>query len=189
MNDDITVRAATVAEARGIARVLVDAWQTTYAGILPADFLASFTYDQHEAGTRGHLESLSTSSVVFVAVEENSGVVGVAHVRQTEAGPRGFSAELDALYVLASHQRRKVGNRLLQAVVRWLREHGNQSMFLWVLRDNPYRRFYDKVGGELLKEEKQDDFGGATVTSVAYGWRDLDALSARLVEGCGKPPA
>jgi hypothetical protein len=37
MNDDITVRAAGVADAQGIARVLVDGWKTTYAGILPGD--------------------------------------------------------------------------------------------------------------------------------------------------------
>ncbi len=40
--NDITIRAAGVADARGMAHVLVDGWRTTYAGILPADFLASF---------------------------------------------------------------------------------------------------------------------------------------------------
>ena len=50
MNDAITIREATVAEARGIARLLVDGWQTTHAGILPATFLASLNYDQHEVG-------------------------------------------------------------------------------------------------------------------------------------------
>jgi hypothetical protein len=63
------------------------------------------------------------------------------------------------------------------------KDRGDQSMSLWVLRDNPYRRFYDRVGGEVLADEKQDDFSGRKVTSVAYGWRDLDALSTRLGEG------
>ena len=53
-------------------------------------------------------------------------------------------------------------------------------MFLWVLRDNPYRRFYDRLGGEMLNEHKQEDYGEGNVTSVAYGWRDLEALSASL---------
>jgi GNAT superfamily N-acetyltransferase len=188
VNDSIvTVRAATVADARGIARVLVDGWQTTYAGILPADFLASFTYDRHEAGTRQHLEKLPTSSALFVAVEEHSDVVGVAHVQQAEAGPEGFSAELDAIYVLPSRQRRGVGERLLRAVVEWLKDRGHRSMFLWVLHDNPFRHFYEKLGGELLNEQKQDDFG-TLVTSVAYGWRDLDALSARLIRSAAPSP-
>ena len=168
MNDAITVREATVAEARGIARVLVDGWQTTYAGILQATFLASFDYDRHEVGTRELLKHLpSSSAAMFVAVEENGVVVGVASVREAEAGPRDFSAELDALYVLPSAQRRNIGRRLFRSAVRWLRDRGHASMFLWVLRDNPYRRFYDRLGGEMLNEYKQEEFGEGNVTSVA----------------------
>jgi GNAT superfamily N-acetyltransferase len=189
MNDAITIREATVAEARGIARVLVDGWQTTYTGILPATFLASFNYDQHEAGTRELLKSLpSSSAAVFVALEENGAVVGVAYVREAKAGPKDFSAELDAIYVLPSAQRRIIGGRLFRRAVRWLRDRGHASMFLWVLRDNPYRRFYDRLGGEMLNEQKQEDFGEGNVTSVAYGWRDLEALSASL-EGVNRPTA
>jgi GNAT superfamily N-acetyltransferase len=182
MVNDVTVQAATVADARGIARVLVDAWQTTYAGLMPAEFLASFDYDQHEAGTRQHLENLPASAAVFVAVNESGGVVGVAHVRESNTGLRDFSDELDAIYVSPSVQRRNVGRRLLQAVVRWLQDRGHRSMFLWVLRDNPYRQFYERLGGELMSEQRRDEFGGASVVSVAYGWRDLDALAARLGE-------
>ena len=179
MDGQIMVRQAIVADARGIARVLVDGWQATYAQILPADFLAAFNYDRHEAGARHLLDTLAESSAVFVAVVDG-GVVGVAHVRELEPHASGFSAELDAIYVLPSLQRRRVGSRLLYDVVRWLKARGRQSMFLWVLRDNPHQRFYDRVGGELLSDEKQDDYGGTTVTSVAYGWRDLDELNTRL---------
>jgi hypothetical protein len=104
MNDDITVRVASSTDAPGIARVLVDGWQTTYAGILPAAFLASFTYEQHEAGTRQHLASLPESSAVFVALRQGRDIVGVAHVRESAESPGQCGAELDALYVLPSLQ-------------------------------------------------------------------------------------
>jgi GNAT superfamily N-acetyltransferase len=151
-------------------------------GILPADFLASFTYDQHEAGTRLHLANLPESSAVFVAVKNNVDIVGVAHIRESTESPAGCAAELDALYVLPSSQRRGVGSRLLATVIRWLKERDRQSMSLWVLRDNPHRQFYDRAGGAVLAAEKQDAFGGSTVTSVAYGWHNLEALSAILSE-------
>lgn len=180
MNDDMTVRVARDMDAPGIARVLVDGWQTTYAGILPASFLASFNYDQHEAATRRHLANLPESSTVFVAVGEDGRITGVAHVRQSAESPGGCAAELDALYVLPSFQRQGIGRRLLAEVVRWLPGRGYQSMSLWVLRDNPYRRFYDRAAGNVLADEKQDEFGGLSVTSVAYGWRNLEALDAVL---------
>jgi GNAT superfamily N-acetyltransferase len=180
MDDDITVRVARDADAPGIARVLVDGWQTTYAGILPASFLATFNYDQHEVATRRHLANLPDTSAVFVAVGEEGGVTGVAHVRQSAESPGGCAAELDALYVLPSFQRQGIGRRLLADVVRWLQGRGCQSMSLWVLHDNPYRRFYDRAAGTVLADEKQDEFGGLSVTSVAYGWRNLEALDAVL---------
>jgi GNAT superfamily N-acetyltransferase len=187
VNDDITVRVAESADALGIAPVLVDGWQTTYAGILPADFLASFTYDQHEAGTRLHLASVPESSAVFVAVENNHDLVGVAQIRESIESPARCAAELDALYVLPSSQSGGVGTRLFAAVVRWLRERDCHSMSLWVLRDNPHRQFYDRVGGVVLAAEKQDTFGSSTVTSVAYGWHDLEALSAILASRFERP--
>src|SRR5688572_6294396 len=122
MNGAVRVRKAAAEDARGIAKVLVDGWKTTYAGILPPEFLASFNYDGHEAGTRQHLENLPTSSAVFVAVAADGSVVGVAHVRQAATGPRNYSAELDAIYVLPPAQGRRVGSRLLLTTVRWLRE-------------------------------------------------------------------
>ena len=180
MKDEVHVREATVDDARGIARVLVDGWKATYAGILPAAFLASFNYEAHEAGTRTHLEHLPTSSAVFVALGEDDSVLGVTHVRETKTGLKDFSAELEAIYVLPAAQRRGVGSHLLLSVVRWLKKRRHRSMFLWVMRDNPWRPFYHRAGGELLNEQKQQDFGGASITLVAYGWRDLNALNDRL---------
>ena len=177
MNDLITVRSATSSDARGIAEVLVDVWKSTYAQILPGDFLDSLSYQQHEANTRELLQSLPTSTAAFVA-DHGADVVGVALIRVTTDD--NFAAELDALYVLPGMQRHRIGSRLLRHVVRWLSERGHASLRLWVLRDNPYRRFYDRSGGELLREERQDEFGGASVVSVGYGWRNLETLAERL---------
>jgi len=181
MDDAIVIREATAADSQGIARVLVDGWQTTYVRILPADFLASFTYDQHEAGTRGLLDSLPSSSAVFVAAEDGA-VVGVAVIREVNEGNE-FSSELDAIYVSPPMQRRGIGRRLVQRVLQWLDDRGNRSMLVWVLRDNPYRRFYEDLGGEFLNQHRDEELGAATVTSVAYGWRDLGTLRVRLDSG------
>jgi hypothetical protein len=43
-------------------------------------------------------------------------------------------------------------------------------MIVWVLRDNPYRRFYEAVGGEVVSE-RMISIGEAELPEVAYGWR------------------
>jgi hypothetical protein len=45
------------------------------------------------------------------------------------------------------------------------RERGRTALMLWAYRDNTYRRFYEKIGGQILAEGFDDD-----VPDVAYGW-------------------
>lgn len=42
-------------------------------------------------------------------------------------------------------------------------------MLIWVLLDNPSRKFYETLGGALVGE-KSVTVGETTVVEVAYGW-------------------
>ena len=106
-------------------------------------------------------------------------IVGVSAVGKAQSAPEGFSAELDALYVLPSRQREGLGQQLTIHSAKWLHKRGHQNCALWVLKANPYREFYTKMGAELVGDGAQT-FGGETVATVAYGWRDLEALVNRL---------
>ncbi len=45
----IRIRKADTTDAGAVARVHVDTWRTTYAGIMPAEYLAGLTYAEREA--------------------------------------------------------------------------------------------------------------------------------------------
>ena len=63
--------------------------------------------------------------------------------RDPSLAEEGFSAEIGALYVLRTHQRRDIGSRLLARMDDELRHHGHTAAALWVLRENRVaRRFY-----------------------------------------------
>ncbi len=47
----VDLREANVLDAAAIAKVHVDSWRTTYAGVVPEDFLAQLSYEQHEHRT------------------------------------------------------------------------------------------------------------------------------------------
>jgi hypothetical protein len=44
-----------------------------------------------------------------------------------------------------------------------------------VLATNPFRRFYEKLGGRLILE-KPIERGGQPFMEVAYGWNDLNTF-------------
>jgi hypothetical protein len=70
------IRAAQPTDAAAIAKVHVDSWRTTYKGIVPDDFLAALSYEQHTHMWRPILSRSPPTSFVYVA-EDPSRQVGV----------------------------------------------------------------------------------------------------------------
>ena len=48
ISDGVTVRRAVRTDAKSIARVHIDSWQSTYRGIVPDDYLAKLSYEERE---------------------------------------------------------------------------------------------------------------------------------------------
>ena len=44
-----------------------------------------------------------------------------------------------------------------------------------MLRDNPARFFYERLGGKLASHRKLQ-VAGVSVEAIAYGWRDLASV-------------
>lgn len=81
-------------------------------------------------------------------------------------------AELYAIYVRKEFQGKGVGRALVLAVVRNLVEQEFQAMGVWVLELNPYRRFYECLGGEFVTEQ-MIELDSLSLNEFAYRWQDL----------------
>jgi GNAT superfamily N-acetyltransferase len=110
------------------ARVHVESWQTTYAGIVPEAYLASLDVVR-EGSWR---EWLGLDVDVFVA-EMDGEVVGFIGGGAIREPVEEFDAELFAIYLLRDVQRRGIGMALLKRLAGSLRERGFGSMMAWVL--------------------------------------------------------
>ncbi|MBI5666733.1 MAG: GNAT family N-acetyltransferase [Chloroflexi bacterium] len=107
-----TVRVAVPDDAPAIARVHVDSWRSTYAGIVPQAFLDGLTYEGREAMWRGNLTNPERQSVLLVAEDENGQPVGF-----TVGGPgrdeqSDYDAELYAIYLLPECQGQGIGRQI-----------------------------------------------------------------------------
>jgi GNAT superfamily N-acetyltransferase len=91
-----------------------------------------------------------------------------------------FAGELGAIYILEEYRGKGTGKALVQSLVRTLLDRGYRSMLVWVLAENLYRPFYEKLGGQYIRS-KEIEIGGRVFEEVAYGWRDIEILLARLV--------
>ena len=177
------VRPARVDDARAIARVHVASWRTTYKGIFPDTLLDGLSVDKREQSWRETLAASEPSSVTLVACDVDGNIVGFISGGVERTGRLGYEGEVYAIYLLQLAQRRGLGTLLVQHFVRELRAQGFGSMAVWVLAANPFRKFYEALGGEVVAE-KQIERGGQSFTETAYGWPDLNKF-----RDSDKPPS
>lgn len=167
------IREATAVDAVGIARVHVDSWRTAYRGIIPDDILDGLTYEQRQQMWAKNLGDPVSQEFVYVAEDETGQIVGFA-----SGGPSWvkeeplYTGELFAIYLLDAYRGKGLGQRLFYQVVARLQQMDLNSMLIWVLAENPARRFYEKLGGQYIKDGVYQR-NGRQFAQVAYGWRDL----------------
>lgn len=175
---EMLVRVAGAGDAGGVARVQVDTWRTQYRGLVPDAFLDGASYEERtQRWTRG-LTQPQTEHCAYVAQTADGTIVGFATGGPDRDGDPEYAGELYAIYILAAHQGRGLGRRLVHAVAAHLATHGRHSMLVWVLKANPSCHFYEALGG-LAVRQRLIEFGGLTHDEIGYGWTDTTVLLSR----------
>jgi len=167
---EFQIRRAETADAGTIARVHVDSWRSTYAGIVPAEFLASLSVDNREQMWRKMLAA--ADALMFVA-EDETGVFGFACGGKLREALESYDAELYAIYLLREGQGKRAGRSLFQALTQALQAAGYSGIALWVLKENPAVKFYERMGGKQIAR-KPIEIGGVQLEEVAFGWPRLE---------------
>ncbi|WP_109489360.1 GNAT family N-acetyltransferase [Occallatibacter savannae] len=167
----ISIRAARPGDAVAIAHVHVESWRSTYAGIVPDEYLAGL---DESLRVKLWQEWLGSGAVVLVA-ERKSEIVGFVHAGKIREPIETADAEIYSLYLLRDAQGRGIGRALLTELSTSLDSQGFSSLGLWVLERNRSRGFYENCGGRL-SASKVIEIGGARLMEVAYWWPDLASL-------------
>lgn len=170
----IHIRKAAVEDAAAIARVHVRTWQSTYRGLLSDEFLDGLSIERREQSWRETLAENEPLELTLVA-EEGGEVVGFANCGPEKNGDSLYRGEVYTIYVLQTAQRKGTGTELIRAAARELMARGLSSLLIWVFAENPFRPFYEALGGRLVGEQPVE-IGEQTLTEVAYGWADTAAL-------------
>lgn len=180
----LTIRRAQSADADAIASVHVASWRTTYPGMVPDRYLVGLSAPTYAASWRRLLQ-FREEGATFVADDDGDGdgdggqgVVGFGSCGPQRSRLEGFGGEFYALYLYDYMQGQGIGRRLMAAMADALMSQGVTSACVWVLRENPSRWFYERLGGTRLAEHTIP-FAGTTLIETAYGWHDLAPL-ARL---------
>ncbi|MHB8528401.1 MAG: GNAT family N-acetyltransferase [Caulobacteraceae bacterium] len=167
---EVLIVPAGPGDAADVARLHVEAWRETYAGILPGPYLRAMNPRTHARRWRLQLTAAKPGDVVLLA-EGPGGLIGYC-----AGAVEGPEAEIYTLYLLKSAQRSGVGRRLLGAAARVLALRGAASLELEVLSENrPARGFYEHLGGKNAGERPVRGWGGGLMETI-YHWHDITTL-------------
>lgn len=169
----VRIRVATVSDAAAVARVDVETWRETYAGVLPEQMLVGLAAERRRRGWAEFI--LRSPGDLMVATHRSDGIVGFGSCGFRRGGPAPFAGEIFTLYVEPGYQGEGIGRRLLLHLFGRLLRRSLHSASVWVLRDNPSRFFYERLGGKLVAT-KPIMVSGIDVEALAYGWHDLAAV-------------
>ena len=167
----ISIRTATEHDAVAIAHVHVHSWRTTYAGIVPEEYLATLNEAERVLVWRDWL----TRDIRVYIADLDGEIVGFISGGAIRERVQTYDAELYAIYLLEQAQGHGIGTALLRELAGSLLSKGFTSMIVWVLEKNPSRHFYVRSSAQIVTS-KNIQIGGATLSEVSYGWPDLQAI-------------
>ena len=166
------IRQATPADAKGIAKVHVDSWRTTYKEMFPAEYLQSLSYERREE----LWNEVIPNGYVFVVENEQGDIVGFSSGGRERTGNYpGYEGELYAIYILQEYQGNGIGRKLVMPLTEVFKKEGIHSMIVLVLEENPSKYFYESLGAIEI-DRLSDTIAEKEVIELVYGWKNVSII-------------
>ena len=172
MKPDILIREAVVEDAEALARVMIDAMQSAFVGLVTQELLQ--WPDSVANWKKGLTEGFGDDMFLDVAETENGLVLGYVMGGASQGHP-AYPGEVMQLHVLPDYQGQGIGALLMCHAAKRFAERGIHSLCVRVLRINPNRSFYERLGGVFVSEQPYD-WDGETFSEYLYGWEDTRKL-------------
>ncbi len=166
----IIYRKATAEDIPQLAKVHVESWQKSFAGLVPQAYLENMSVEKRVKAFEQRFSQTSFYKI-FVAETLENRIIGFADFGEPRGG-NSFEAELYAIYFLPEFQRKGIGGNLFKLCQREMLINNMNSMCLDSLQISPYRNFYEKMGGQIVGEDKHN-LAGVEYKTVIYGWSNL----------------
>lgn len=162
----IDIRRAEPRDADGIADVHIQAWNGSYAGIIPHRALSAMLMRR---GGRWWTNAIRRSASILV-IDVGGLIVGYATLGRNRSRDLPQQGEIYELYLRPEYQGVGLGSRLFEAARGKLASHGLKGLVVWALEENTGALdFYTGAGGRDVAEGVEV-FDQKAVRKIAFVW-------------------
>jgi len=147
------IRAGSAADSAAIGRILADGWRQAYSGFMSESELGPRVDPDHRAREVGTWLStkFDLSKELLLVAEQAGDVIGFLAARLGDRNDVGSVAQVTLLYVSPQLQGRGTGRHLLLEAGEWLKVHAPGPISIGAFEQNPFRSFYEAIGGVVVK--------------------------------------
>ncbi len=174
MNDlALSVRTARPEDAADLARIYIESWQDTYAGVISHTLLGAMSPRTHTTRWQATIRSIEKSSgAVLVAEDARFGIIGLCSLGKARDGGCGYDGEIYTLYVDPAFLGRGTGRALLAGAFDSFKDRKLRSCLIWAHARNNACFFYEAMGGRRVATRTTRLLGELT-PEIGFGWKRL----------------
>lgn len=147
----IQIRKMTKNDCQSVAHVTTVAWNETYKGIVPNNFLDDLYKNEEERAQNSYNKFNEKENHKFVLEVDNK-VVGFINVGACDDSEYNNCGEIYALYIINKYKGFGYGKMLINIGIKELKNMNFDKMIIACLVGNPTNSFYEHLGGRLIKQ-------------------------------------
>ena len=133
-----------------VAHVVTVAWNETYRGIVPDEFLNNL-YTNEEERAKNSYNSFNEKENHQYVLEVDDKVVGFVNAGSSDEIDYENCGEIHALYIINGYKGYGYGKKLIDAGIQELKAMNFDKMVIGCLDRNPSNEFYKHLGGKFIK--------------------------------------
>lgn len=133
-----------------VAHVVTVAWNETYRGVVPDEFLANL-YTNEEERAKNSYNNFNEKENHQYVLEVDDKVVGFVNVGSSDETDYENCGEIHAVYIINGYKGHGYGKKLIDAGIQELKSMNFDKMVIGCLDGNPSNEFYKHLGGKFVK--------------------------------------
>lgn len=172
---NITFRQGTADDIPAISEAYLRSVRGSFSGFLPDEYLDGMSAENRAAVFSERRGGHEDSYRLLIAEDASTGVVGFIDYAYKESGNFDHDGRIFSFYLVPEFQRHGLGGLLFRKCLRRMRSECYGSVCLDTFESNPFRIFYERMGGKTVGAEEHE-VSGQRLPTVVYGWEDLSTI-------------
>ena len=164
-NNKVIIRKVKYGDIEQIVDINIKDWKIVYKGIIDDEILDNLNREEKIKKWREHYNIGNV-----IVAEENGTILGYCRYDDNAIYENtDIDSEIIAIYVDCDKLGNGIGRALIEYVKKDLKNKNKTKMVIWCLEKNQNeRKFYEKMGGNLLSDEKYFEKEGRKYKEVGY---------------------